>query len=135
MLFKLQKFNLKVTYKNGKSMYLADTLSRACLPEVHTCAFAEELEEIGLGYHRRLFAAVQTCIPVMQALWETILQGWPESKSDVPECVHPYFDFRDELTIQDQLVFKGAQLVVPAALRKEMMAVVHASHIGIEGCI
>ena len=38
MLLKLQKFNLKLTYKNGKSMYLADTISRAYLPEVHTCA-------------------------------------------------------------------------------------------------
>ena len=142
MLLKLQKFNLKVTYKNGKSMYLADTLSRAYLPEVHTCAFAEELEEIDhtmalaiTGDCLQQFKHVSTDDPVMQALRETILQGWPESKSDVPECVHPYFDFRDELTIQDQLVFKGAQLVVPAALRKEMMAVVHASHIGIEGCI
>ena len=77
----------------------------------------------------------QTIDPVMQALRETILRGWPESKSDVPECVLPYFDFRDELTVQDQLVFKGAQLVVPAAMRKDMMAVAHASYIGIEGCI
>ena len=46
-----------------------------------------------------------------------------------------YFDFRDELTVQDQLIFKGAQLVVPAAMRKEMMALAHASHIGIEGCV
>ena len=71
----------------------------------------------------------------MQALRETILRGWPGCKSDVPECVPPYFDFRDELTVQDQLVFKGAQLVVPAAMCKDMMAVAHASHIGIEGCI
>ena len=71
----------------------------------------------------------------MQALCETILRGWPECKCDVPECVLPYFDFRDELTVQDQLVFKGAELVVPAAMRKDMMAVAHASHIGIEGCI
>ena len=71
----------------------------------------------------------------MQALRETILRGWPESKSEVLECVLPYFDFRDELTVQDQLVFKGAQLVVPAAMRKEMMAVAHVSHIRVEGCI
>ena len=34
-------------------------------------------------------------------------------------------------------MFKGAQLVVPAhaVVCKEMMAVAHASHIGIEGCI
>lgn len=44
-------------------------------------------------------------------------------------------DFRDELTVQDQLVFKGAQPVIPAALCKEMMATAHATHISIEGCI
>ena len=142
MLLKLQKFSLKVTYKNGKSMYLADTLSRAYLPEVHTCAFTEELKEID---HTLTLAItddrlqqikhVSSDDPVMQALRETILRGWPECKSEVPECVLPYFDFRDELTVQDQLVFKGAQLVVPAAMRKDMMAVAHVSHIGNEGCI
>ena len=46
-----------------------------------------------------------------------------------------YYDCRDELTLQDQFVFKGQCLVIPAAMRKEMMAVAHATHIGMEGCI
>ena len=73
--------------------------------------------------------------PVMSVLREMILRGWPESKSDVPETVHPYYNFRDELTVQDQLVFKGKRFVVPAAMRKEMMVLAHASHVGIEGSI
>ena len=78
---------------------------------------------------------VETDDPVMQVLHETIRRGWPESKSDVPESIHPYFDVRDELIVEDELVFKGPLLVVPAAMRREMMAVAHASHFGIEGCI
>lgn len=39
------------------------------------------------------------------------------------------------LTIQNELVFKGQPPVIPAALQKEIMAVVHSSHIGTEGCI
>ena len=54
----------------------------------------------------------------MQALWKTIQQGWPESKSDLPESVHAYYDIRDELIVQDQLVFKGPLLVIPAAIGK-----------------
>ena len=46
-----------------------------------------------------------------------------------------YYDCRDELTLQDQFVFKGQCLVIPAAMRKEMMAVALATHIGTEGCI
>ena len=36
---------------------------------------------------------------------------------------------------RDELVFKGQQLVVPRALRKEFMEKTHSSHIGIEGCM
>lgn len=42
---------------------------------------------------------------------------------------------RDLLTAQNELVFKGERLVVPASLCKELMAAVRSSHIGIEGCI
>ena len=52
-----------------------------------------------------------------------------------PEYLYPYFDMRDELTIEDKLEFKGHQLVVPASLRRELKAVTHASHIGVEACI
>ena len=123
-------------------MYLADTLSRAYLPEVHSCSFWSELAEID---HTLTLAITEDRLhqikrvssddPVMHALRGTILHGCPESKSDVPESVHSYFDFRDELTVQDQLVFKGPQLVIPAAIRKEMVALAHATDIGIEGCI
>ena len=109
---------------------------------MHTCAFTKELKEIDHTLalaitedHLQQIKHVSSDDPVTQALCETILRDWPECKSDVPECVLPYFDFRDELTVQDQLVFKGAELVIPAAMRKDMMAVAHASHIGIEGCI
>ena len=65
----------------------------------------------------------------------TIQNGWPENNSEVPECILPYYDSRDELTIQGNLIFKGHLLVVPAAVRTELISVAHASHIGIEGCL
>lgn len=61
MLLRLQKCNLNVTYTKGKEMYLADTLSRAALPQTQTSqashgdqifniceqsAFEEELESV-----------------------------------------------------------------------------------------
>ena len=72
---------------------------------------------------------------VCRELRATIQNGWPENKSEVPECVLPYYDSRDELTIQGNLIFKGQLLVVPAAVRTELISVAHASHIGIEGCL
>ena len=123
-------------------MFLVDTLSRAYLPEVNSCNFSRELEEVD---HKILLPVSKACWqqithasaddPVLQQLRYTIQNGWPDSWKETSECLYPYFDIRDELTVQGNLVFKGQQLVVPATLRKELTAVTHASHTGIEGCI
>ena len=142
MLLQLQKYSLVVRYKKGKQMYLADTLSRSYLPETHCSSVALEVASIdplaGLALpQERLnqFRHASTDDPTLTELCRTIQVGWPASKSDLTESLHPYYDFRDELTTQDQLVFKGSLVVVPVALRREMMAVCHATHIGVEGCI
>ena len=126
MLLQLQKYTLDVKYKKGEHMYLADTLSRAYIPEVNVCDFVHELEELD---HRE-------SLPVSQERWQqlnhatendnvcrelraTIQNGWPENKSEVPECVLPYYDSRDELTIQGNLICQGQLLVVPAAVRTD----------------
>ena len=142
LLLWLQKFNLMVRYKKGSEMFLADTLNRAHLAEVNACEFALSLQAI---YHTMDLAIPESQLqelkevaeqdPVLQALSSTICQGSPASKSSLPEIVHPYFDVRDELTVQEELVFKGTHLVIPYALRRRMMEVVHDTHIGMDGCI
>ena len=53
-------------------------------------------------------------------------------QESVPPSVRAYYNFRYELTVQDQIVFKGPHIIIPAALRREMMSTIHASHIGIK---
>ena len=141
MLLSLQKYSLQVKYKKGKHMYIADTLSRAHLEEVHVCQASRDFESVDHTAALSLtddriqqVAHVSAEDPVIQELRRVILQGWPETKSEVPEILHAYYDVRDELTVQDHLVFKGSR-VLPSPLRKEMMVLVHATHIGVEGCI
>ena len=96
MLLRLQKYSLHVFYKRGKEMYLADTLSRAYLPEVNACDLILELEDID---HKQQLAVSKECLqqinhasaddPVLQQLCVTIHRGWPESKSDLPEILYP----------------------------------------------
>ena len=73
--------------------------------------------------------------PVMKELKTTIREGWPENKDSLPARIRDYFPFREELTLQNGLVFKGERLVVPESAREEMKARLHASHIGIQGCL
>ena len=67
-------------------------------------------------------------------LMTVVLEGWPKSLDEVSAEVKPYFQFR-EITAQDGLLFKGERLTVPSNLRKEMIEMVHSSHLGIEGCL
>ncbi len=112
-------------------MVLADTLSRAPLTSVNQCDLSQELEEMD----QTVSLDVAAEDPIMSMLRDTVRNGWPATKSGIAESLYPYFDVRDELTLQDNLIFKGQQLVIPAAMRREMMSRAHASHIGIEGCI
>jgi len=46
MLLKIQRYNVKLKYKQGKHMYVADTLSRAYLPNTDTSEFVHSLETV-----------------------------------------------------------------------------------------
>ena len=71
----------------------------------------------------------------LQLLKDAILNGWPEDKSSLPTLVHPYFPYRDELTVQDGLIFRGERVVIPKDLRQRAKEGAHSSHLGIEGCL
>ena len=54
-----------------------------------------------------------------------IQHGWPENKSTLPLLASPYFDTRDELSVQDGLIFKGERAVVPKAARSGLLKSIH----------
>ena len=52
-----------------------------------------------------------------------------------PSIISPYFNTRDEMSIQDGLIFKGERVVVPRASRSELLRRIHSSHLGVNGCL
>ena len=100
MLLQLQKYSLDVTYKKGKHMHLADTLSRAYLPDEVTVAEVKELESIN---HTESLAVAPEDLErlklvasqdvAMQELRRIVQEGWPTHKAEVPDAVRPYFEF------------------------------------------
>jgi len=70
--------------------------------------------------------------PELSALKEVVYNGWPTSIRELPSLLRPYWTFREELSIEDSLIFKGHRIVVPQALQGEILSKLHASHQGIE---
>ena len=51
--------------------------------------------------------------PLLNALAEVIYQGWPEKIKDLPTDLRSYWSYRDQLGIEDGVIFKGRQVVIP----------------------
>ena len=156
MLLRLQKFDLDVSYRKGTEMHMADPLSRAYLPLVKqdvvdtqevwnvadTRSTEVETEYVDMAesvpIRKLTLQEIKSATEVdaeVQALVPIITQGWPERRAEVPSQLQAYFPFREELSIQDGIVFKGERIVVPSNLRQSMMYKVHTSHLGIQGCL
>jgi hypothetical protein len=71
----------------------------------------------------------------LQKLMKIIKDGWPNARKGLPREVRPYYNFRDELVVQDELVMKGDRVVVPAQQQQQMIESLHSSHFGIESCL
>ncbi|GLV46580.1 hypothetical protein CBL_21312, partial [Carabus blaptoides fortunei] len=62
-------------------------------------------------------------------------KGWPEKKEQVPVEIREYWHYRDELSVNNGMIFKGQNIIIPRAMRKEALNKIHSSHLGIEACL
>lgn len=143
MMLRLQKYDVEVVYVPGPEMWLADTLSRAYLPESTPRGDVEaELETINMTQHVPIsadrFGSIRSATEkdkTLQTLIKTILQGWPKNKADTPKEIGHYYLFQEELSYQDGIVFRGERAVIPKQLWREITQCIHSSHLGVDGCL
>ena len=130
-------------------MTLADTLSRLPNPkdkgaveldlrvdgiemttaEVHRC----DIDLVNLSQRKQHQLRDQTARdPTMNAHMETIIQGWPDSIKDLPTDVRDFWSFRDELAVEDAIIFKEKQVFITESLRADILAKLYQSQQGIE---
>ena len=137
MLLKLQKYNLKVVYKKGKEMYIADALSRAYTNSDPDPNEQFEFEVMTVESTTsalsppRYDELVNTTAADddLSKLTSIINQGsWPSKYNAAPSWLQPYYSFRDELAVEDGVVFRGAKIIVPTALRANYVQQLHKMH-------
>ncbi|KAK2549603.1 Uncharacterized protein P5673_029852 [Acropora cervicornis] len=71
----------------------------------------------------------------LQRLRMTVLRGWPETKQEIEPLIAEYWTYRDEIGVYNGVLYKGDRVIVPTALRKDMMKRIHASHQGQQACL
>ena len=155
MLLRLQRYEFEVSYKKGPSLLMADPLSRVYLslkeaPEdqenimaVSETRLPTEIEAEQVNMLQYLLVKDETLCQIqnltqedaiLKTLAGVIKQGWPESKLHLPPEVQDYFPFKEELTLQNGVIFKGDRAVIPFQMRTEIKRKLDSSHLEVQAC-
>ena len=143
-LLRLHRYDFQIEYAPGKTVVVADTLSRAFLPNN-----SPEITEDEMKCHIHVVMQHLPMSPkkMMQYQQETkndevlnivsgyIREGWPLSKKEVTLAAQPYYSERDHITTVNGLIFKSDRLIVPSTLRKEAIHCIHSGHQGTGRCL
>ena len=136
MLLRMHHYDYKICYKPGKEMTLADSLSR--LPSVNdqkTIDLDVKVCMVQFSGDRlsQLRKATQED-PMLSEVIECVLNGFPTSKRHMSLEARQFWDFRDELAIEDGILLKGNQVCVPSTLHQPFLNDIHKGHLGITRC-
>ncbi|XP_062510501.1 uncharacterized protein K02A2.6-like [Corticium candelabrum] len=71
----------------------------------------------------------------LQCISELIRSGCPSRTIDVPIAARPFHQCHHEISVQNDLAFKGDRIVIPISLRGSMVKKLHNTHLGVEGCL
>lgn len=142
MILKLLKYDFEINYVPGNQMFLADTLSRA-FPVNETIKDDPEMLDVVHSIskylpmsERRLaqFKKETELDSDLQMVMKYIKEGWPKCYKKVDSSVKTYYKVKNDLHINNGLLFINEKIVVPHSLRKDMLQLVHEAHFGIEKC-
>ena len=113
-MFQLQKYEIEIVFKPGKTMFLSDHLSRSYLNETNDDLIEDmAVNEIQLLSYlsvspekRNEIRKVTSEDRELTLLKNVTINGWPETKDTLPPELRMYWNYRDEISTIDGLMFK-----------------------------
>ena len=136
MLLRLQRYDYEIQYVPGRDMALPDSLSRlpkaTSDPEInldakvcHVQFSTPKLNEIRSETDKDVQLAI---------LKRFVTNGFPDSARDIPHQIKDFWAFRDQLSVDNGLILKGEQVIIPESLRTSYLERIHEAHQGITRC-
>ena len=145
LMLRLQRYDLDVHYIPGKFMFIPDTLSRAVSTvSSYTDRILEKEADLmihmviqNLNCSSEMKSHIRNLTGLDEALVNVklyIQNGWPNRISECEPSVKPYWHHRASLSFVSDMILFGDRIVVPTALRKEILERIHSGHQGRERC-
>ena len=143
LVMKLRSYQLHASWRKGTENAFADALSRNPVNSpVPADEFGEDPALSSLGIHaciqstssidgidlRYKVLTAARAHPDYQALINVIHHGFPPTLHKLCPATRPYWTFREHLSVADGLVLKGQRVVIPQALRQNVLNFLHTAH-------
>ena len=138
-ILRLKPCAVNVKYIPGSHLVLADTISWAYLPsqaadqpdefKIHVLDSGQLSETM---FHKLRDETKSDT--ELQQLQKVVMSGWPQTKVETPVETRPYWNYRDEISCYEELLFKGDRIIVLHSLWPEILKRIHAAYPGIEKC-
>ena len=139
ILIRTLPYTFTIRYIPGTRNLLTDCLSRLGnqedtikLPKLHVYQISHQLLARSDSL-QEIRQATQTD-DELALLKHTIMTSWPANIREIPQVLHPYWTFHEELTIKDGLVLKGTRIIIPTKKREAILRQIHDSHLGFTKC-
>ena len=139
ILIRTLPYSFTVRYIPGPKNLLTDCLSRLGdqedtieLPKLHVYQILHHLPARSDSLQE-----IQQATQVddeLALLKHTIMLVWPNNIKEIPQVLHPYWTFCEELTIEDGLILKGTWIVIPNKKCETILKQIHDSHLGLTKC-
>ena len=130
MLLQLQRYDLVIRYKPGKEMLLADAMSRC--PSHSSEEIKLDMRVDYIAFNKAWIAKLKEATwedPILSTVYQLTQQGWPHQRRHTPRMARAYWDFRDELSLDNGLLLKGPRIVIPGCLHEEYLQRLHQGHL------
>ena len=64
-----------------------------------------------------------------------ISNGWPHEWKQLPQELHAYWNYREDMSIEDGIATKGHRILIPSMLQRKALQQIHKGHQGVEKCM
>ena len=142
---RLMRYSYDIVHVPGKSLWTADTLSRSPVQKQMTANDTELMESTNIYVD-----CIVNNLPVSPTFMDTLkaqleadsvcsrvmkmcADGWPDHAQQEPLLKH-FWPEQATLTVQDGLLLKDTRLVIPAAMRNDVLDRLHEGHQGVVKC-
>ena len=139
--FPYQPFDIQ--YRRGKEIPLADALNRVTPTPVEEDGIQLPIVAVNLitsnipvsSTEIELIHEETSKDPTLTLLRHYIHMGWPIDHRMLPQELHTFWNYREDLSMENGLITKGARLLIPSTLRRKVLEQIHDGHLGIEKCM